>query len=399
MHDCDANATCTDTASSFTCACNDGFTGDGKICTDVDECSMNNGGCDLLVTCTNTPGAFMCGECPVGYSGDGVTGCTDIDECAANNGGCDVLTTCTNTPGSRTCGACPNGYTGDGAAGCVDIDECATNNGGCEPLVTCTNTTGSFTCGDCAEGYTGGGAGGCIDIDECMTNNGGCDALTVCTNTPGSFTCGACPAGYTGNGAVGCALAPCVYQYSEEHGDIFIDWSASEGLTLHVRSELEPGMGELLYPPEQVCVVVPASSQVARPAATEWAPLGVEAGETVWFLSQTALAGQPWFGIAPENIPNGTFHDNLVTLHIDAIQQPAGAQLSSWTSSVGVPTFIYSTSTGLLASQRISGSHAHMNWGFTQLGEYRVSFKATGLLSGTQAPVESPVAVYRFRVE
>ena len=36
--------------------------------------------------------------------------CADINECSINNGGCDVLALCTNTIGSRTCGACPPGY-------------------------------------------------------------------------------------------------------------------------------------------------------------------------------------------------------------------------------------------------------------------------------------------------
>ena len=32
MHDCDMNATCTNTIGSFECTCNDGFIGDGKTC-------------------------------------------------------------------------------------------------------------------------------------------------------------------------------------------------------------------------------------------------------------------------------------------------------------------------------------------------------------------------------
>ena len=38
-HNCSPNATCTDTASSFTCTCTSGYTGDGVTCTDIDECS------------------------------------------------------------------------------------------------------------------------------------------------------------------------------------------------------------------------------------------------------------------------------------------------------------------------------------------------------------------------
>ena len=38
---------------------------------------------------------------------------TDIDECAVNNGGCNADANCTNLAGSFSC-ACTNGYTGNG---------------------------------------------------------------------------------------------------------------------------------------------------------------------------------------------------------------------------------------------------------------------------------------------
>ncbi len=173
-------------------------------CADIDECLMDNGGCDSLTTCTNIRGGRTCGACPIGYTGDGESGCSDIDECLTDNGACDALTTCTNVAGGRTCGACPSGYTGDGGSGCVDSDECLTDNGGCDALTTCANIPGGRTCGACPSGYTGDGESGCVDSDECLTDNGGCDALTTCTNFAGGRTCGACPSGYTGDGESGC---------------------------------------------------------------------------------------------------------------------------------------------------------------------------------------------------
>ena len=38
--------------------------------------------------------------------------CVDLDECEVDNGGCDVLTQCTNMAPGRSCGECPNGYAG-----------------------------------------------------------------------------------------------------------------------------------------------------------------------------------------------------------------------------------------------------------------------------------------------
>ena len=46
---------------SFSCVCNEGYTGvatDG--CVDIDECSMNNT-CDVdTEKCDNTPGGYLC---------------------------------------------------------------------------------------------------------------------------------------------------------------------------------------------------------------------------------------------------------------------------------------------------------------------------------------------------
>jgi hypothetical protein len=194
MCGCDPNATCTQAgAVGSTCACNAGFSGNGLSCTDIDECMVNNGGCDSNAACTNTPGSRTC-TCNPGYSGNGLT-CSDIDECLTNNGGCDPHATCTNTLGSRTC-SCDNGYSGNGLT-CTDINECLTNNGGCDPNAACMNTPGSRSC-SCKPGYSGDGFS-CVDVNECLTNNGGCDPNATCTNTPGSRTC-ACNAGYSGNG-------------------------------------------------------------------------------------------------------------------------------------------------------------------------------------------------------
>ena len=181
-------------------------TNDGMVATDLGmndadmivdagpTCAVNNGGCDMLSICTDVDGGTMCGPCPSGYTGDG-TVCTDINECLTPAGACGMNGMCVNMPGTFMC-VCITGYSGDGIT-CVDINECATANGGCGQ--TCTNSVGSYMC-SCMSGFVlNADAHQCDDINECLVNNGGCDVNANCTNTPGSFSC-TCGSEYTGNG-------------------------------------------------------------------------------------------------------------------------------------------------------------------------------------------------------
>jgi len=265
---CDDNATCAILPVGYECTCKPGTMGDGRTCTDVLECAVNNGGCDPMANCNEGNGVPSTCTCPSGFSSsdNGMT-CDDVDECLSNNGGCSVtpMVTCTNTVGARLCGACPSGYTGNGEScgdvdecavgavarcgvgatsclngtgsyacfcgsgfsgtgtgACADIDECLTNNGGCNATYyTCSNNVGAAaTCVDINECLTNNGgcnatyytcsnnvgaAATCVDINECLTGNGGCDPLVSCANNAGTTaTCGACPGSYTGDGYVGC---------------------------------------------------------------------------------------------------------------------------------------------------------------------------------------------------
>ena len=207
---CDVNATCNNTVGSFTCSCGPGFQFglDMHTCNDIDECTTMNGGCDPITICTNIPGSRVCGACPSGYTGTGDTGCVDVNECLVNNGGCANLVTCNNTPGGFTCGSCPTGFTGDGVT-CTDINECTAHTDNCDPLAGCTNTVGSFTCGMCPSGYTGADGTVCTDVNECTSHTDNCDMNATCANTAGSFTCG-CNHGYTGSGTTCADVNECM---------------------------------------------------------------------------------------------------------------------------------------------------------------------------------------------
>uniref|UniRef100_A0A0G4FWQ7 EGF-like domain-containing protein n=1 Tax=Chromera velia CCMP2878 TaxID=1169474 RepID=A0A0G4FWQ7_9ALVE len=95
-HNCDSNAACTDTSSSFSCACNDGYTGSGVLCT------AEAGECTGTTACLDTALCLSYAECENRITGDTCT-CKNYDECALNTHTCPSGATCTDTLGAFEC--------------------------------------------------------------------------------------------------------------------------------------------------------------------------------------------------------------------------------------------------------------------------------------------------------
>lgn len=193
---CDPLASCASHGNQVTCgACPQGYTGDGRTCTDDDECKAQTFDCHAHSTCENTPGSYAC-PCVTGFHGDGKQECLSNILCNATGSNCDgSLASCKVVSGMRYC-VCNDGYQGNGET-CTDFDECQVDNGGCGDATyyKCTNHVGA--------------APSCEDIDECAVNNGGCSTTpkATCTNQVGAPPSCACPSGYagTGVGSDGCA--------------------------------------------------------------------------------------------------------------------------------------------------------------------------------------------------
>ena len=89
-------------AGAFNCLCATGYQGGGPnntICLDINECDTIN--CGPGGTCRHQEGESIAGrficECESGYAGGGPnTSCFDLDECTVNRGGCDPNAACIN---------------------------------------------------------------------------------------------------------------------------------------------------------------------------------------------------------------------------------------------------------------------------------------------------------------
>ncbi|XP_055972618.1 pro-epidermal growth factor [Sorex fumeus] len=69
---CGPNAQCKFLGENATCRCLEGFTEDGKLCVDLDECQRGTHTCGENATCANTEGSYRCLHAP-GQSCPGVT--------------------------------------------------------------------------------------------------------------------------------------------------------------------------------------------------------------------------------------------------------------------------------------------------------------------------------------
>jgi len=192
---CAADATCVNQIGTRLCRCHDGYVGDGRVCTNLDECALGTDNCADHARCTDSPGGFAC-ACLPGYRGDGLA-CIEIDECGEALDDCPQNSTCLNTPGAFQC-ECDPGYGGpDGV--CDELDECTLGIDNCAEDARCENVPGSFRC-TCLPGFQGDGVR-CEDIAECALGLDDCDSRAECIERPGRFDC-QCPPGDLGDGQV-----------------------------------------------------------------------------------------------------------------------------------------------------------------------------------------------------
>lgn len=158
MQFCHIHATCEYSNETASCVCNDGYEGDGTLCSKKDPClgSTSRGGCSPNAECIQaSTGTYSC-VCQRGWTGNG-RDCVEINSCLLpSSGGCHDNATCLYVgPGQNECER-KKGFRGNGID-CEPIISCLEQIEKCHPLATCQYTlSGVWSC-VCQEGYEGNG--------------------------------------------------------------------------------------------------------------------------------------------------------------------------------------------------------------------------------------------------
>lgn len=182
------------------------------------------------------------------------------------------------------------------------------------------------------------------------------------------------------------SVSAAIVEFSAGHGDIGVGYHDGEfephwhfgsnavlnGVLTGGDVELEPGEAYARVP----------DPAIGRPAGAQWDFLGMNSGESLWFLPINEVANKPFLGLATEELEPSEW-STPITWTLLNVGSPAGAHFSIWEvddfSNViaRMSTFVG----GITSDDKIemgAGTHKHFGYGFSQLGVYDVTFQITG---------------------
>ena len=157
------------------------------------------------------------------------------------------------------------------------------------------------------------------------------------------------------------------------------------------------------YEPNEAMLYVGRDAMLTRNGAAAnpaYDFLGVPSGSSLFVLPQTQNTNLLFLGVGAEDLADGLLEGDIATLRLASVSGPG--QFSIWQSGLTptTPNLIMATSDGIDAADAFevnAGSHTHMNFAFTKMGFYEVTFVASGIDAEGNA-TDSGQVTYYFQV-
>ena len=188
--------------------------------------------------------------------------------------------------------------------------------------------------------------------------------------------------------AVNISQADTITNYMAGHADVSVSYEDSDW-NVHYRFGGDTILNGAIYTnypvaPETIRVIVPNNANTRIVLSSNqvngaYAFLGATAGQTNWYISQSTVAGEPFFGLGSDELHYDQFTPPI-TFRLSSFSGPGN--FSMWQNDAfGNPIVGWTTANGLGDDDVISfgiPTHAHYNWGFTAPGEYVLGVTVTG---------------------
>jgi surface-anchored protein len=180
------------------------------------------------------------------------------------------------------------------------------------------------------------------------------------------------------------------------HTDLAINYSTEEGVwDVHVGSDLL----EETYDADDVILQVNGEAKTTVPASAQFSFLGAP-GDPVWILTQAENEKLLYLGYGGDGIPDGVFAGDQVKVLLRNASGP-GDFFSYTVDGLGNPVVDFNTRDGITTADVATvqaGGDAHLNWAFTQPGDYAVTLEVSGTLGESNQSVSSGPVTYHFSV-
>lgn len=190
-----------------------------------------------------------------------------------------------------------------------------------------------------------------------------------------------------------------VNTYTEGHAHIGLVEDGSLKLHFHAPSATVNGVEdtELECEAEDVIIVVPDAAIMTRQSGSEWDMIGTDAGADTWILTASYQEGIPFLGFGAHDA-EGIYIDNDINITLTGFSGPGEFSLFD-TDAFGSPVFFmssYDLGTNTFVFDLDDGDHAHLNFCFTEIGVYELTFTASADLIG--GGIETSTATFTFEV-